>query len=826
MTNKKEALIITQQLSWYQRWSSAFTALVKGYAQVEAAPQKVNHGASWDRPWGQKQGYDPLNALAVYAVHGYMNAGVSRCASDLAALNLRIIDGTGEDSKIVKDGPLVDLLNQPNSSMDGFLFREQLLVDIILSGNCYILLLGPSDLPISLVRLHPAEVRIITNADGSMHYEHNSDGNVAIYPADRVVHGRNASWEKGPAGLYGTGATEPLEKELVGDINAQKLASDSSAKGRPDAILSPREEADIWGSERRREILAAYNNLTRDGGALVLSGAIDVQQLSLSPRDMEYEKVRVFTRESIGAVLGIPNSVLGSPAANYATAKQQAQQYWSNQQKRGRRLAALFTKIAKRYNPNWHCEFDYAHVPELQDLRDRQLDRVMKHIANGVPAAVAYSFEGMPEIEFVSDVPEPAPKEEPAEEKALHLIKKKITDFPKKGDDKKVTMQNSQYSLFPIPLALKVKNKFPAIWSAGGNVLGHSQFEILKIIEWDHKGNPQNQNQEQAIKRREAWIARHKDNYLLAGVVAQMKWLAIGSRGLDHMRSVLMTAMEKEDQKNSRPKAKFLKQLENLAAYNAAGDTPMVQTRWQSWIEKAQGPTEDRLLRASYRYLAGAADRYSKRFKKQANQKAMITDWRAIFESEEETKRLLKTIEDIWLKGWFLSGETMFEEIFRLAKIDIPDGVIFGTRELGIQYIEESVAEMIKTSNKEVQKTIENGLLNGLGVIDIARNLETNHRFDRASAKRIARTESTRSLNLGASQAFKSAAAEGVSVKKKWLTAELPNVREAHKLLGEMDPIPVYDEWEIDGETAESPGSFGSAALDCNCRCTIIPIVD
>ena len=428
MQKEKNALVIRQDLTWFGRWSAAFTAIVKGYAKVEAKPDRVNHGATWDRPFGTAPSYNQLNALAIYAVHGYTHAGVSRCASDLAALPLRVISGTGQDSQIVKDGPFVDLLEQPNSSMDSFLFIEQLLVDLILAGNCYILLLGPKEQPISIVRLHPAEMRIITTATGGLQYEHNSDGDIVVYPDDRVIHGRNASWQTGPAGLYGTGATEPLQKELVGDLNAQKLASDASARGRPDVIMSPSQEADIWGKERRREILAAYNGLTKEGGALVLSGQVKLDELKLTPRDMEYEKVRIFTRESLGAVLGIPNSVLGSPSANFATARQQAQQYWANQKKRGRRIAALFTKIAKRFNPDWHCEFDFSGVSDLSDLRNSQLDRITKHIANGVSPSVAYAFEGMSEIEFAEQTPDPAeqtPDPADPEEKTLMLVKKK-----------------------------------------------------------------------------------------------------------------------------------------------------------------------------------------------------------------------------------------------------------------------------------------------------------------------------------------------------------------------------------------------------------------
>ena len=715
MMKKKTELMRTRQMTWYERWSSAFTAIVKGY-KVEETPTQVNHGANWNRPYGQRPPYDALNSLQIYALHGYMNAGVSRCAQDLAALDLMIIEGTGADSKVIEDGAFFDLMQQPNSQMDFFLFTEQLLVDLILSGSCYILLLGPSELPISLVRLHPAEVRIITNLDGSLAYEHNSDGNIVIYPDSRVIHGRNASWQKGPAGLYGTGATQALEKELIGDLNAQKLASDASAKGRPDIILSPKEEADIWGKERRREILSAYSSLTREGGALVLSGGVDLKELNLTPRDMEYKEVRVFTRESISSVLGIPGSVLGLPSANYATSRQQAIQYWQNQQKRGRRISALFTKIAKLFNPSWKCKFDYSQVEPLQDLKDRQLERIQRHIQNGVSVKDAYEFEGMSEINLSS-------LEEELDE---------VTAMTPDLEDNT-----------PAPPEKK-----------------------LKLI---------------------------------------------------------------------KKKSEFLQNLEKLAAYQASKASAS-QIRWKGWLEKSHSPIERKMTRRMKEYLDGAAKRYVKRLKDDVRnqaprglvypQKMVITNWRTILAKAEERKLIQEAMSDLWFQGWSLSGEETIQEIFRLANKPIPDGLIFGDRNVAELAIDTATEEILTTSSKDVQKIIQEGILDGWSVAEISSNLIGNYRFDEATALMIARTETTRSLNLGASQAFKAGAAEGIAIMKKWLTADLPNVREAHQELGRMEPIPVYDLFSINGEEAEAPAGFGVASLDINCRCTIIPIVE
>ena len=155
---------------------------------------------------------------------------------------------------------------------------------------------------------------------------------------------------------------ESLAREIDADINAQRLASETSKQGRPDILLSPKDDADIWGKERRREILDSYRRMTDSGGAMVLSGQIDVKPLNLTPREMEFEAARKMARENISAVIGVPGTILGLPDSNYATARQANLTYWQIQTKRGRKMEILFTRIAKLYDDRLRVLFDYSHV--------------------------------------------------------------------------------------------------------------------------------------------------------------------------------------------------------------------------------------------------------------------------------------------------------------------------------------------------------------------------------------------------------------------------------------------------------------------------------
>ena len=114
----------------------------------------------------------------------------------------------------------------------------------------------------------------------------------------------------------------------------------------------------------------------------------------------------------------------------------------------------------------------------------------------------------------------------------------KATNFPSRGDDQKVSIANSQWKVFPRGEAEKLRTEWPEIWRKGGNILGNTQYRRLtKVME--QGGSPKTPTDEKAIRLREAWVARHFKDFRLAGVVAQIKWLAVGSRGLSFMRKVI-----------------------------------------------------------------------------------------------------------------------------------------------------------------------------------------------------------------------------------------------------------------------------------------------
>lgn len=132
-----------------------------------------------------------------------------------------------------------------------------------------------------------------------------------------------------------------------------------------------------------------------------------------------------------------------------------------------------------------------------------------------------------------------------------------VTDFPTQGDDKAVSLRNSQYARFDLAFAEDVKEKHPDVWKLGGNIRGNAQFALLSRIA-KQGGVPKTPAEEKAIRLREAWAARHYRNKRPAGVVALMKWLVVGAIGEGRMKDIMNAEKEKRRDEAGRNTAGIL----------------------------------------------------------------------------------------------------------------------------------------------------------------------------------------------------------------------------------------------------------------------------
>lgn len=122
---------------------------------------------------------------------------------------------------------------------------------------------------------------------------------------------------------------------------------------------------------------------------------------------------------------------------------------------------------------------------------------------------------------------------------------------PDDGDT--TSFRASKWQTFDKAWAEKLREEHPEIWRLGGNIKGNAQFAILTKILDENNGSAKTPDQVAALNLREAWVARHHKDFRIAGVVAQIKWLAVGSRGEAYMKRLVNEEIKKRSTKGAMP---------------------------------------------------------------------------------------------------------------------------------------------------------------------------------------------------------------------------------------------------------------------------------
>ena len=167
-----------------------------------------------------------------------------------------------------------------------------------------------------------------------------------------------------------------------------------------------------------------------------------------------------------------------------------------------------------------------------------------------------------------------------------------LTNFPKKGDNKKVTLRNSKYPQADYNYCLKIKEEYPTLWSKGGNIRGNEAFQYWGKV---RKGQITS-GAEDWIREREAWFARHYGNKSVKGVIAWLKWGGYGQHGESGVKEILGEEMRKIDDKK-RKNSRFVKFANptSLSQLNAIKSSlaEVAQAVYDEWDQDEDGHDEE-----------------------------------------------------------------------------------------------------------------------------------------------------------------------------------------------------------------------------------------
>jgi len=738
-------------------------------------------GADFADGQGRAPGMKAINSMSALGAFPWVAASCGAVADDLSMLGLKVTRGRGKDAEPIEDHPVLDLLDQFTSRMPGVLARRQLVTDLVLVGDAYLLVGLSGTEPAALIRLHPERVTVIPSADGqAAAYDYNEGGKIVRYGWEQVLHIRSPSWEDGPRGLYGNGAIRALASDLTTEQKAAELAANSADQGQPTGIFSPATEGDTWSQQQIGVMRDAFDRRTRkQGTALFLGAGVNYQPLSWSPRDMEYQATRHLVRESVIAAIGVTPTRIGLPTANYATARESNRIYWTSLQTRAALIDSSLTRLARMFpdSADVRVAHDFSTVEALQESRDARVNRVQSWWMMGIPLAEAAALEGFSEIT-------------PEEEEEI-TTGGGATDQPVSAQ----ALNGAQIaSLMEILAAV-----------AAGAITGPAAIQLIGVAF--------------------PTITPEQAAAIVAGARAVPETVQEGAQ----TRAYLESMIHRHGVATLDPLARWLV-LDGGGPFQAPQTEEGRADLWRAFIDKVHQPHERRILLHMRRYLRAAGARTAKRMGEHLNTKGGAVP-------------VKRTIDDVTLDK-ILDAATerkevleIFRPLFRSMLLDVikgtsgqlPVDIDFEPERIAV-LVNDQIGKMIQNvengTRSMVRESIRTGLAEGESIGQMQRTLVQSKIFSPTRALTIARTESTRAVSAGSIEAMKEAVARGVRMQKEWVSARDGNVRDSHiELDGERVAV-GEDFTSPSGATGNGPGEMGDGAEDINCRCVAVPFVE
>ena len=143
-----------------------------------------------------------------------------------------------------------------------------------------------------------------------------------------------------------------------------------------------------------------------------------------------------------------------------------------------------------------------------------------------------------------------------------------------------------------------------------------------------------------------------------------------------------------------------------------------------------------------------------------------------------------------------------------------------------IPHLTEKQAARIKKdelwNRQHLVSAVAQGILQGEGIPDIAKRLQTVAAMDDNAATRNARTYITAAQNKGRIDSYERAEKLGIKTNKKWIATLDDRTRVEHRHLDGVS-IPYSDVFKMDGYEIEYPGDpSAEPEMIYNCRCTLV----
>ena len=570
--------------------------------QTKAAGSMVGY-FNVDTAQGKILSYNEL------ASEGYLkNAIVYRCVNEIAkgASSVGFMVKSGDE--ILETHPLISLLSRPNPLQSGSEFFNSLYGYLLLSGNSYMLgINGLSGLPKEVHLLRPDRIAVKGRVGGVFpsRYEYSINGTVqSTYNVDQSTGYSELKQTKLWHPLDDFYGCSPLTAAAM-EVDQHNSATrhninllENGARPSGAVVFKPQDDQGYkmqLSESQRQQLLTDLNQRfagsKNAGRPMLLEGDFDWKEMGLSPRDMDFLNMKHMAATDIALCFGVPSQLVGVPDnqtySNVAEARLAL--YEETIIPYLRKVESDINEwLVPQYDQDITFEYDIDSIPALSERRRVIYANVIGAVEKGIMTRnEAREMVGLSPVDGADDLLVPAnlfalndapvePAKDPLLQEDIDLYDDRgseakaedVTNFPTQGENKKISLKNSQYPQFSFQFAKALYDDKSTvgrkIWGAGGNIRGNGAFQNWEkarggststaILDW--------------IKEREAWCARHTvvdgNQFVggkteptvssIAGVVALIKWGAVNPKLRQQgMKDVVLEVVKKlEDKQDAK----------------------------------------------------------------------------------------------------------------------------------------------------------------------------------------------------------------------------------------------------------------------------------
>ena len=419
------------------------------------------------------------------------NAIVYRCISEISKGASAVPYMLKAGDNVLETHPVLTLIDRPNPLQSHSEFFESIFSYLLLSGNCYILKVGADiGTPKELHLLRPDRIKIKGSGKPiPTSYEYVINGRTQqVYPIEETTGNSDIKQIKlfNPLDdYYGMSPMSPAAIEIdqhnmSSNHNINLLSNGARPSGA--VVFKPQDDAGFsvnLTESQRQQMLSDINNRfsgTQNSGRIaLLEGDFNFIEMGLSPKDMDFLNLKHMAATDIAMCFGVPSQLVGVPdAQTYSNvAEARLALYEETIIPHLRKIESDLNEwLVPMFGEGLMFCFDIDKIPALAERTRRTYENVNSAVAQGIMTRnEAREAIGLSPIEGADDLyisatlfpigseapPEPENPTDEEEMNAYDDFDSKQTNFPKRGDDKKISLRNSQHEQFDYDFAKNVK---------------------------------------------------------------------------------------------------------------------------------------------------------------------------------------------------------------------------------------------------------------------------------------------------------------------------------------------------------------------------------